>query len=282
MNDLNPIEAGQAEISSEPTSTPEPVVPAAPLATPPPLGDQFYDVKIGGQTRKVPLAELLNGYQRQQDYTQKTMALAEERRGFETKFEAERTQLRDFLSKPENVQQLHQYLLQQQGLQDPNSTQPLTSQQLQQALAAERTRQAQDRTSMIQELEMKQMESSYRADVDNHVKAILDQHPELKSIRRIDTILKAAAAEQEPATIEEAKQFMLQAATEQVEAIRAHFTEQQKVAVLNKQNLTLKGTEPPGGAAPMPQPKQVGKMGSPEFNADVSAYLQQLGAAAKA
>lgn len=283
MNDLNPIDAGQNEgyQSSVPDGSTDQATPqATPAASPTPsVADQLYEVKIGGQVRKVPLNELLSGYSRTQDYTQKTMALAEERRRIEAGIEQERQQVREFLSKRENVQQLLDYLATQDGGQNPQNPQngqPLTAQQLQAALAAERARQAQDRQALMQELEMKQTESSYRADIDTHIKGILETHPELKSIRGVDRILKQAALEQDPATVEEAKQYILQAAADQVEAIKAHFVTQQKAAAVAKANLTQRGTEPPGGAAPMPLSKPVGKLGSPDFNADVSAYFQQV------
>lgn len=41
---------------------------------------QMYTVKVDGQELQVPLEELLNGYQRQADYSRKTQALADERR----------------------------------------------------------------------------------------------------------------------------------------------------------------------------------------------------------
>jgi hypothetical protein len=240
-------------------------------------------VKIGGQTRKVALAELQSGYQRHQDYTQKTMALAEERRRIEAQWNGERQQVREFLSRPENVQQLLQHLQQQRGPQlDPS--QPVTAQQLQQMLAqreqALMQSQVQQRQQMMQELEMKHMEDGYKSEIQKHVADILTQHPELKTIRNIDYLLKQAAAQGQPATLDDAKSLMLQAATEQATAIRNHFTEQQKQSAIQKQSLS-RGIEPPGGAAPLPQGKSTGRMGSPEFNADVSAYLQQLSSANK-
>lgn len=278
MNDLNPIDAGQGEL----TSSAEPITPEAPSSptpspSPAPTAEQLFEVKIGGQARKVALAELQAGYQRQQDYTQKTMSLAEERRSLQTQWEAERQQTREFLSRPENVEQLLQYLRQKQGPQlDPN--QPVTSQQLQQMLQqreqAMRQAQVTERQQMMQELELKQMEDTYKGDLQRHIAGILDQHPVLKSIYRIESVLKQAAAEGQPGTIEEAKQLILQKAAEQVEAIRAHFTEQQKQTAV--QQSKLRGIEPPGGAAPMPAPKSVGKMGSPDFNADVADYLRKL------
>lgn len=235
----------------------------------------MFEVKIGGQTRKVPLNELLSGYSRTQDYTQKTMALAEERRQIQAAIQNERGQVREFLSKRENVQQLLDYLA-SQGNGDPANGQPLTQQQLQAALAAERARSAQERNQMAQDLELKQMESGYRNEIDTHIKGILEQHPELKPVRGIDMILKQAALSQEPASLDEAKQFILQAAAEQAGAIRAHFQEQQKVAALAKTNLTQKGTEPPGGAAPLPTPKGNFKLGDPRLAEDAVAYLKQM------
>lgn len=39
-----------------------------------------YKVKVQGEEKEVPLSELTSGYMRQQDYTQKTMAVAEDRK----------------------------------------------------------------------------------------------------------------------------------------------------------------------------------------------------------
>jgi hypothetical protein len=277
MNDLDPIEAGQvsSETPDVSTSTPDPT-PAVQTPSPTQV-EQMFEVKIGGQARKVALQELQAGYQRQQDYTQKTMALAEERRRLEAQWQSERQQTREFLSRRENVQQLLQYLESQQGPQvDPS--QPITQQQLQQMLAQRDQQFAQsrdaERQQLMQELELKQMQESYSADIGQHIQGILASTPVLKSIYQIETILKRAAAEGQPATLQEAKQLIQQKAAEQADAIRAHFTEQQKQVAV--QQGKLRGIEPPGGAAPMPAPKSVGKMGSPEFNSDVTEYLRKL------
>lgn len=52
--------------------------------------EQLFTVKVNGEEAQVPLAELLNGYQRQADYTRKSMAVAEQRKAAE----AEAQQLR--------------------------------------------------------------------------------------------------------------------------------------------------------------------------------------------
>lgn len=48
-----------------------------------------YKVKVNGEEVEVPLSELTKGYSREQDYTKKTMALAEERNTLQSKFASE-------------------------------------------------------------------------------------------------------------------------------------------------------------------------------------------------
>ena len=62
---------GQAEPTEPENVTPEP---------------QMYTVKVDGQEMQVPLEELLNGYQRQADYSRKTQALADERRQLQQQY----------------------------------------------------------------------------------------------------------------------------------------------------------------------------------------------------
>jgi hypothetical protein len=48
-----------------------------------------YKVKVNGEEVDVPLSELTKGYSREQDYTKKTMALAEERQALRSQFASE-------------------------------------------------------------------------------------------------------------------------------------------------------------------------------------------------
>ena len=54
--------------------------------------DLKYTIKVDGQELEVDIAELKNGYQRQADYTRKSQALAEQRKGTEN-IQSERMQL---------------------------------------------------------------------------------------------------------------------------------------------------------------------------------------------
>lgn len=54
-----------------------------------------YKVKVNGEEVEVPLSELTKGYSREQDYTKKTMALAEERQRIQSQFASELKQATD-------------------------------------------------------------------------------------------------------------------------------------------------------------------------------------------
>lgn len=62
---------------------------------------QLVTVTIDGKTEQLPVEEVAKGYQRQQDYSRKTMALAEERKTFEAERQAvvqERAQYQQLLT----------------------------------------------------------------------------------------------------------------------------------------------------------------------------------------
>lgn len=71
---------------------------AAKKADPDAEAEQVYTVKVDGKEFEVTETELLAGYQRQQDYTQKTQAVATERREFERQRDAEIAELKNALA----------------------------------------------------------------------------------------------------------------------------------------------------------------------------------------
>lgn len=85
--------------SPDPDETPEPEVPpddggdddedgeAPEQPEQPEAEPELYVVKVGGQEQKVTRDELLAGYQRQADYSRKTMELAQQRQAAEAEFQ---------------------------------------------------------------------------------------------------------------------------------------------------------------------------------------------------
>jgi hypothetical protein len=80
-------DATEAVEDSEETAEEEPEAEDAPEPT--------YKVKVNGEEVEVPLSELTKGYSREQDYTKKTMALAEERTKLQSQFASELKQATD-------------------------------------------------------------------------------------------------------------------------------------------------------------------------------------------
>lgn len=266
VNDFTPSPAEPTSIDpQDPALSADQVAPAG--ATPAPSDpDPLYEVKVGGKTFKVPLSELTSGYQRQSDYSRKTMALAERQREIERiqqehqQFVSEREQLRQFLSDP---LALNEYLKQLNGA-PQGADQPVTAAQLQQFYARQAAMQQhameQRMAAMTNELEIRQTAAQYNQEINTTIAGALQQFPQLKSVRRIEKILRDEVAEREPSTLEEAKQLFLQVAKEQADTLRSFAEDEKKRAATSKERLNA-GIEPPGGRGMQPVPENH-KLGS--------------------
>ncbi len=73
-------DAGVADPGGEPADSEQPDDVEEPVEAAEPADQPHFTVKVDGETREVPLGELIRGYQRGADYTRKTMRLADERR----------------------------------------------------------------------------------------------------------------------------------------------------------------------------------------------------------
>jgi hypothetical protein len=80
----NDPSAGDEPPAATAGEEPEDDVSSEDYETETPAGDQpRYSIKIDGEEHEVPLQELLKGYQRNADYTRKTMRLSDEKRALE-------------------------------------------------------------------------------------------------------------------------------------------------------------------------------------------------------
>lgn len=247
--------------------------------------DELFEVKVNKQTFKVPKQELIAGYQRNKDYTQKTMELAEERRQWAAREQQYQKQLEDvkaWLSDPANLRAAYTQVVQQRGFEDPDV--PLTAAQAQQLIKAQIE---QERQSMQQELQ-KSRESIMTEsqamklfdEMGGVVKGLLQTHPELGTVDGIDALLYRDVSKMDPQNFEEVKAGLAEAAKARAEKIRAHFTTQQKTAAVQKAKLT-NGIEPPGGKTVSATPEQKFEMGSSGGRAKLrDQIVQDLMAAA--
>lgn len=99
-----PEPSGEQEVeASEQETDDDPLLEAEPVTETEEDEEALFEVKANGETLRVTLDELTNGYSRQQDYTRKTEDLAREREAIEAErksiaeqVEAERRQLEAF------------------------------------------------------------------------------------------------------------------------------------------------------------------------------------------
>lgn len=260
--------------SSVDNNTDQPETPAAP-ATPP--VEDLWEVKVNGKTFKAPREEVIAGYSRTQDYTAKTMKLAERERELERvvhehrQLAAEREQIRQFL---QDRAALTEYLKHLQGFESPE--QPVTAAQLQAHLerqAAMRQQEMQQHMAqMAAELEVRQTAAQYSQAIDSTIAQALEQNPELKSVRRIERILRDEVAERRPSTLEEAQQLFLEVAKEQAEGLRNFAAAEKKKAAI-AQSKVASGIEPPGGTGVQKAAPSF-KLGSEELRAAFEASLR--------
>ena len=126
---------------------------------------QTFTVKIDGKEVQVPLSELLNGYQRQSDYTQKTMAAAEQRKTADAAIQQAQQERQEYHSKLERMAAQLEGALEQQSQIDWNAliesdpVEYLKQQQLFQQRQALYQQNAQERQQLIQQHQNEQAQA---------------------------------------------------------------------------------------------------------------------------
>lgn len=244
------VAEGQQQATSQAVSAPE-----------------MYEVKVNGQTIKVPLDELRNGYSRQRDYTEKTMKLSQERDSWsqkEQQYQKQLSEVQQFLSDPRVQQALRQL---QAGVTDPS--QPMTQEQMLQLQSQEAQRQQamleQRMAQMSQELEVRTLAAHYSTEIDSTLKGLLDKHSVLQDIDGIEELLRRDVASREPANLQEAKQLFAEAAQMRADRIMSRFQTQQKQNAAEQAKLVRNGIETGGVRPEIVPPEKKFKLGTSDL-----------------
>ena len=150
--------------------------------------EQVFTVKVDGKEFTVPESELVAGYQRHEDYTQKTQHLSNERRAFEQERQGEVEQLRnalayyalpsakeprpeEFVGKPEQFMQAYNQWQQQ------STRQAEASQLLEAIVADEKSRTLDREAGLLQEAIPEWGDETVRqADYANMMQAASDRY----------------------------------------------------------------------------------------------------------
>ncbi len=250
------------------------------MVTPPatPVDDGLVEVEISGQRYRVPLDELKGGYLRQQDYTRKTMQLADMRRQIDEFVTQRQRELQEYqqLKADPRIQSLLNPS--QSPAQSPDDVATVgTAKQLVESQAQALQHQFQQQLqAQMAELEVRQLAATYTNEIDATVKLALDKHEVLQDIDGIGELLKRDMAMRGPQSIDQAKQFLVDAAAARSTRLMARLDAQRKQEAAQAAT-RLRGIESPGGAAPVPgAPQGEAKLGSSELRSQILADLQGL------
>lgn len=226
---LDSVQAAEAladylepQLEEEKKEAAEPEAAAPVEAVEPAEEEPTVTVKIDGKDVEVPLSELKNGYQRQADYTRKTMEAADTRKAAE----AERAQLQqERQAYAQNLQRLQaqdEAALQQQqnidwqALIDSDPVEYLKQQRTAQERHArlQQVYAEQQRISAMQQAEQEQMRSAYLAQQQDELLAKLpDWRDSAKATAEKtalrDYLLEAGYDDKTVSTITDAKAVLL-------------------------------------------------------------------------
>jgi hypothetical protein len=179
-----PAEPKEPEAEPKPeTAEPEPqeVDPEAPTEAEDPL----VTVKIDGKEVEIPLSELKNGYQRQADYTRKTMEVSAERKEADAQKQAAVQERQTYAQNLQRMQaQIEGALQEQQGINWQNLLETDPQQYLQQKHLLEQRQAALQQNYAAQKQVGEQMQAEQAQRFQDHLKAqqeeILAKLPEWK------------------------------------------------------------------------------------------------------
>lgn len=270
-----------------------PAAVAEPATEPPPPQEALktHKITVNGQELEVTEADLKSGHMRHLDYTQKTQALAAERQALAAQIQQERQQWeQERAAVAAELSQLDQFLKDQNAVAtymqkafgvsqlgptpppqiDPNK--PLTAVEVAEIARynAEQVRlqmqreviEARQEALKAQQavLGSKRMaeRATAEAEIDLHLRGLLDKHPVLKKFEGIEEELMGEAARYMPGdrkgTVQDAKQRLSEAAERRMATIKAIAEDTQKAAAVEAAKLRKTSPEPVGGSVPKPAP----------------------------
>jgi hypothetical protein len=268
------------------------------------------EVEFPDGPRKLTAKEIRDGYLRQQDYTRKTQEIADMRRQAEQVYRAyqqmaqEREQLQDFFQNEENVlkmvaqqygpqamQRLVGMLANQQQQPQITPDSPATVEQATR-IAEARARQLEAQISelkqqfgqnidqRLEQLRNEQETTEYTKVLDPVVQKIFEENPILSAVEGMEEVIRFKVFKMQPQTVQEAIEAFNTVAKQQAEKLNQKYVELNKQQVVKRQKLVSQGTEPPGGAPPMPEPRNFRKGNDVDWKGiskQAEEYMRQRG-----
>lgn len=301
--------AAMDQLGGQAESTQTPTTPNAATGQPP-VEEPTVEIELPDGKRTLTVKEIRDGYLRQQDYTRKTQEVAEMRRQAEQVYRAyqqmaqEREQLQEFFSNEENVlklvaqqygpqamQRLMNMLAGQQQQPEIRPDSPATveqavriadmkARQLEQKIAQLEQQFGKNVDERVQQFREEQETMEYKKVIDPVVSKIFEDNPVLSAVDGMEEVIRYKVFRMNPQTVQEAVAAFQSVAKEQVEKLNQKYVELNKQQAVKRQKLVSGGTEPPGGQAPMPEPRTFRKGNDVDWKGiskQAEEYMRQRG-----
>ena len=247
--------------------------------------DQLVEYRVGGEVKQAPWKDVRDGYQRQQDYTQKTQALASRNRELEqtsSQLQAREQAFVKLLDDPAQLIGLAQARMggQPQQQQPPAPDEVATFGAVEQSVNAKLNELDHRVNQRIQESTSREEAArQYQKleDTSNSTyKAITDSHAVLTKLPNAEVTIRQMAAEANPQTLDEMVNAMKEAGAKLAGDLGSHYKEQAKVDAVNATKVTNLSIEPAGGSPVLPKQKSYGqgkKIDWSDLDKDAEAWL---------
>ena len=251
-----------------------------PHAAPALSDDTTVKMDIGGEEQNVSLKDLRSGFMRQQDYTQKTQATAEDRRSLEAaaqQLQQRETALTDLLADPQKLMQLVAARGGQQQQEAPLAdTDVPTVGTLKKLLGESQNQVRQEQQAVQQQMQQQQVVQQMETTANDAFGEVFYNIPDLKAIPFVGDTLKKMALEDNPKTLEEMRSSIVSAGKKLSKQLNMKPTKAAKPQAVSQ---LQSGIEPPGGSvAPPPPDKTYGKGRSIDWgdiDKDAMAWVEQ-------
>lgn len=253
-------------------------VPSTPAATGgfDSSAEQLYEVKHRGKSLKVGLQELLNGYSRHADYTQRTQELARREGDWTTRlgqYERAIQELRGVLTDRQKLAQILQQMPQGEGGEadgDEILTRAQVEQMRQQWFQEFEQSQQQRWQAHQYKSQVESLKGQFMGDLQGVYQAASRQYPMLAKLPLFNE-LRLKVGTYEPQSIADAKALLANEIRELAKANGWEVTGQPMAAPPSQ------GIEPPGGGGLMPaEGQRYASLKDPGLKNSVIADIEQL------
>ena len=250
-------------------------------ATPTLSDDATVKMDIGGEEQEVSLKDLRSGFMRQQDYTQKTQATAEDRRSLEAaaqQLQQREAALTELLGDPQKLMQLVAARGGQQQQPDVplSDTDVPTVGTLKKLLGESQTQVRQEQAAVQQQMQQQQVVQQMESTANDAFGEVFYNIPDLKEIPFVGDTLKKMALEDNPKTLEQMRASIVVAGKKLAKQLNM---KPPKKATPQAAAQLQSGIEPPGGSVAPPAPdKSYGKgrkIDWGDIDKDAAAWVEQ-------